>query len=392
MPTWSNWSGSVTAETGAILAPADEAELAALVREAHATGRTIRVAGSGHSFTPIVPAQGVILSLDRLAGLIAADTATGHATLFAGTKLHHATHLLWQAGLALANQGDVDVQSVAGAIATGTHGTGPAYGSIPTRLVAARIVTAEGALRDIPLADPLLPALRVSLGLLGIMTRATIACVPRYALHERVWQEPIDACLEQLAQRIAANDHYEFFWFPRSDLAESKALNPVDVTPDSEDPPPLSGPGERIGWSHRIYPSVRDLRFNEMEYAVPAHLGPDVFRAVRQRMRDRHPKVGWPIEYRTLAADDAWLSPAFGRPTVTISVHQDAARPYRDFFTDLEPIFRDAGGRPHWGKFHTCTRAELAALYPRFEEFCELRRQHDPAGTFLSPYLADLFA
>lgn len=392
MPTWSNWSGSVVAETSALLTPADEAELAAHVRAAAASGRTIRVAGSGHSFTPVVPAEGAIVSLDRLSGLLSADPATGHATLFAGTKLHHATHLLWEAGLALANQGDVDVQSVAGAIATGTHGTGPAYGSIPTRLVGARILTADGSLRDVPAADPLLPALRVSLGLLGIMTRATIACLPRYALHERVWQEPIEVCLEQLAARIAENDHYEFFWFPRSNIAESKSLNPVDVTPDSEEPPPLSGPGERIGRSHRIYPSVRDLRFNEMEYAVPAELGPEVFRAIRQRMRERHPKVGWPIEYRTLAADDAWLSPAYERATVTISVHQDATRPYHDFFTDLEPIFRDAGGRPHWGKFHTCTRADLAARYPRFEEFCTLRRQLDPAGTFLSPYLATLFA
>ena len=391
MPSWSNWSGSVIAETGRLAAPANEAEVAALVREAAAAGATVRVAGSGHSFVPVVPAEGAILTLDRLAGLLHADPASGRATLLAGTKLHEATHFLWEQGLALPNQGDVDTQSLAGAIATGTHGTGRSYGSISTRLVGARLVTASGDLLDVDSPD-LLPALRVSLGLLGIMTRVTLACVPRYALRERVWQHPIDECLEQLEHNIASHDHYEFFWFPRSDIAESKSLDPVDAEPDTEDPPPLEGPGERVGWAHRIYPSVRELRFNEMEYAVPAEAGPACFRAVRQRMKERHPKVGWPVEYRTLAADDAWLSPAFGRATVTISVHQDAARPYREFFTDLEPIFRSYGGRPHWGKFHTCTRADLAAAYPRFEEFCALRREFDPAGRFLSPYLAALFA
>lgn len=391
MPTWTNWSGSVAAEPHQLLAPADEAEVAAVVARAARQATTVRVAGSGHSFVPIVPAEDCILSLERLTGLVAVDRPAGRAELFAGTRLRDATHLLWEHGLALPNQGDVDTQALAGAIATGTHGTGPAYGSISTRLVAARLVTADGSTVDI--TDPeLLPALRVSLGLLGIMTRVTLACVPRYALRERVWQRPIDACLEELEHDIAANDHYEFFWFPRADIAESKSLNPVDAEPEAEEPPPLEGPGERIGWSHRIYPSVRDLRFNEMEYAIPAEAGPDCFRAIRERMKTRHPKVGWPIEYRTLAADDAWLSPAFGRATVTISVHEAADRPYREFFTDLEPIFRDFGGRPHWGKFHTCSRADLAARYPRFDDFCELRRQFDPNGRFLSPYLAPLFA
>ncbi|WP_322797087.1 D-arabinono-1,4-lactone oxidase [Tepidiforma sp.] len=390
MPEWSNWSGSVVAPTGAILAPSTEAEVAEIVRRAARDGTTVRVAGSGHSFTPIVPSPDCILSLDALAGLLAADPATGRATLLAGTKLHTATRLLWQNGLALANQGDVDVQSVAGAIATGTHGTGPAYGNIPSRLVGARLVTADSDFLDV--TPDLLPAIRVSLGLLGVMTRAEIACVPRYALHERVWQHPIEECLEALERNIAENDHYEFFWFPRSDIAESKALNPVAAEPAEEEPPPLEGPGERIGWSHRIYPSVRNLRFNEMEYAVPAEAGPACFRAVRERMRSRHPKVGWPVEYRTLAADDAWLSPAYGRPTVTISIHQDADRPYAKFFADIEAIFRDYAGRPHWGKIHTASRDELARLYPRFEQFVELRRQLDPDGRFLSPALAPLFA
>ncbi len=389
MPTWTNWSGSVVARPARILAPASEDEVAAIVREA-APGTTVRVAGSGHSFVPVVPGDDTLLSLERLSGLLHADAAAGRATLLAGTRLCDATHLLWEHGLALPNQGDVDTQALAGAIATGTHGTGPAFGSISTRLVAARVVTADGSLLDIE-NSALLPALRVSLGLLGIFTRVTLACIPRYALHERVWRRPIEACLDALDHDIAANEHYEFFWFPRSDVAESKALNTVDETPPGEEPPALDGPGERLGWAHRIYPSVRDLRFNEMEYAVPAEAGPECFRAIRQRINERHPKVAWPVEYRTLAADDAWLSPAFGRPTVTLSVHQAAERPYREFFTDLEPIFREFGGRPHWGKFHTCTRADLAAMYPRFDDFCALRQRLDPAGRFLSPYLSSLF-
>jgi FAD/FMN-containing dehydrogenase len=211
--------------------------------------------------------------------------------------------------------------------------------------------------------------------------------------------------MERLAERIAGNVRYEFFWFPQGDECECKTLNPTDLPAEetSEDQvvgTPLSSlPGsprepaerQRVGWSARVIPSIRQRKFNEMEYAVPAEAGPDCFRAVRTRMLERHPEVLWPVEYRTLAADNAWLGPAHGRATVTISVHQDARLPFREFFADVESIFVEHGGRPHWGKVHTRTAADLRALYPRWDDFLAVRARLDPDRRFLNPYLRGLF-
>ncbi len=391
--TWTNWSGGVVAEPRRLATPASEAELQEVVRDAARDGLSVRIAGTGHSFTPVVATDGVIVSLDGIQGLVEADTATGQATVWGGTKLFTATHLLWEAGLGLANQGDVDVQSVAGAIGTGTHGTGPSYGNIPSRVSGLRLVTADGTIRDLTAADTPeeLRAARVSLGMLGITSQATIICLPRYAFAERRWRLPAEECLDGLAANIAENDHYEFFWYPTTDETESKSLNPTNEVPESEEPPPLEGPGERVGWSHRIFPSERTFKFNEMEFSVPAERGAECFREIRDLMRSEFPKWAWPVEYRTLAPDDAFISPAYQRDTVTISVHQDARWTYEAEFRAVEGVFRRYDGRPHWGKIHWLQRDELARLYPEWERFVEIRRTFDPEGRFLSPYLRPLF-
>jgi FAD/FMN-containing dehydrogenase len=212
--------------------------------------------------------------------------------------------------------------------------------------------------------------------------------VPAYRLHERVVRMPIDACLASLDERCAAHRHYEFWWYPARDLAEAKSLDPTEEGPEA-----IAGRRyERIGWSHEVLPSVRELRFVEMEYALPAEAGPAAFRAVRERMRSRHADVAWPVEYRRVRADDAWLSPAHGRETVALSLHQGAELPWEGFFADLEPLLREHGGRPHWGKRHGLRAAELGALYPRFGDFQRLRAELDPKGRFLNGHLRALFA
>jgi FAD/FMN-containing dehydrogenase len=387
---WINWSGRVECRPEAILRPASDEELAAIVRRAAAEGRTVRVAGSGHSFTPLVSTSGVLLSLDALTGVESSDPAALQATIRAGTKIHALGAPLQALGMALANQGDVDVQSLGGAIGTGTHGTGRTLGSISTQVTGLRVVTAAGEIvewsaeRD---EEPM-SAARVSLGMLGIVTAIRLQLVPAYRLHERVWRTSVDECMAELERLVAGHRHFEFFWYPHRDYAEMKSLTPTDraATAPGEDE------GQRVGWSWEIFPSVRDLRFNEMEYALPAAAGPACFREVRARMQRRHPDVLWPIEYRTLAADDIWLSPAYARDTVTISVHQAAELPCDDFFADIETILRAYGGRPHWGKLHRCTAEDLAGFYPRWESFCRTRERLDPEGRFLNDYLAGLFA
>jgi FAD/FMN-containing dehydrogenase len=319
----------------------------------------------------------------------------------AGTKLHDLGEPLRTHRLALENQGDVDVQALAGAVSTGTHGTGPALGSISTQVVGMRLVVGDGRVfecsRD---SDPdMFSALGVSLGACGVVTAIRMRLLPAYNLRERVWREPIADCLARLDERIAATRHFEFFWYPATDLALMKTLEPTLAEPSPRRAidggfaaSPLDGvEGERIDCNYRIFPTVRNVRFNEMEYAVPAEAGPECFGAIRKLMRERHSSVTWPIEYRTVAADALDLSPNHGRATVAISIHQAADLDHRAFFADAEPIFRAHNGRPHWGKMHSLTASELAPLYPRWSHFQQVRQQLDPTGVFLNEHLRRLF-
>ena len=221
---------------------------------------------------------------------------------------------------------------------------------------------------------------------MGALVSVTLALVPAYRLHERVWREPIEQALERLDELVGDTRHFEFFWLPESDEAECKALHP---TPD--DPGTSLMVGERIDWSWRIFPSERNRKFIESEWSVAAANGPACFAAIRELMRTRHADVKWPVEYRTVAADDLPLSPAYGRDTVAISIHQGAGRPWESFFRDAEAIFRGFGGRPHWGKWHSLAARDFAARYPRWEEFNRIRREFDPHGRFITPYLRELF-
>jgi FAD/FMN-containing dehydrogenase len=388
--TWSSWSGRVRCAPRELLAPADEAEIVRAVRRAGGAGLEVRVAGSGHSFSPVVATGGLLLSLEQWQGIESFDSSSLRATIRAGTRLSALGGPLAARGAALANQGDVDVQALGGAIGTGTHGTGRTLGSLSTQVVGMRLVTAAGEIEDWSreTSPERVDAAAVSLGMLGVATAIALQLVPAYRLHERIWKTGIEECLADLEAHVAGHRHYEFFWYPHRDYAEHKTLDPTAAAPD----PLPERKGERIDWSHRIFPTLRDLRFNEMEYAVPAASGAACFRAVRERMRRRHADVVWPVEYRTVAADGLWLSPAHGRDTVTISLHQAAELPCDAFFADCEPIFVEHGGRPHWGKVHTRRAGDLAALYPRWGDFVALRRELDPHGVFLNDHLRSLLA
>ncbi|HTO09640.1 MAG TPA: D-arabinono-1,4-lactone oxidase, partial [Myxococcota bacterium] len=318
------------------------------------------------------------------------DRERGRVCVRAGTKLHALGEPLLAAGLAMRNLGDVDVQALAGAVSTGTHGTGPTLSNVSSQVVGARLVLASGAPLELSAESDAerLDAARVSLGLLGVFSTLTLETVPAFRLHERIWRTGIEECLAELSADVAAQRHYEFWWYPHKDYAERKSLALTDAPPES-----VAGrKGERIDWSARIFPSLRELRFNELEYSVPAAAGPACFRAVRERMRTRWREVVWPVEYRTLGADSAWLSTAHRRDSVAISLHQDAKLECDAFFADCEPIFSEHGGRPHWGKLHNLGARELAERYPRWNDFLALRRELDPRGLFLNEYLAGLFA
>jgi FAD/FMN-containing dehydrogenase len=405
---WTNWAGSVACRPRYLETPGSEAELIELVKKAAAEQVTVRVTGSGHSFTPLCAADGMLISLDRLQGVVSIDPARLEATVWAGTKIWQMGEPLWQAGLAMANMGDIDRQSLAGAISTGTHGTGRSLGSISSQVVGLRLVTAEGTVVECSAeTEPeLLKAGQVSLGALGIISQVRLRLVPAYRLHERSWAIPAEECLAELGSLIAANRHFEFFWSPKEDACAAKALNPVaagsgEIAGDGVEAlaGPPSPPGslarylkpEQVDHSYRVFPSERTIRFNEIEFALPEASGPDCFREIRELMQHKYPEVTWPIEYRTLAADDIDLSPAYGRASVTLSVHQAHNRPYKRFFADVEAIFRNHAGRPHWGKIHRHSARQLRPLYPKWDQFQAVRARLDPQGRFMNAHLRSLF-
>jgi FAD/FMN-containing dehydrogenase len=387
--TWCNWSGSVRCRPRRRERPASETQLPALLRGAAAEGLELRVAGRGHSHSPLVATDGLLLDLSELAGVESVDAPALAATLRAGTRLAEIGPALLAHGLAMENLGDVDVQALAGAMATGTHGTGRSLRSLSNQLTALRLYTAAGERLECSetSAQRVFAAARVSLGALGVVAAARLRLVPAYRLHERIWREDVEAGLEALPERIAASRHFEFFWLPHKDRLELKALHPTPLPPAT----PGVRVRERAGPAHEILPSQRELKHVEMEYAVPAGEGIACFRALRECMRRRHTDVVWPVEFRTVAADDVPLSPCCGRDTVTLSVHQGEGLPWRELFADCEAIFRSVRGRPHWGKLHSATAAALRELYPRWDEFHAVRRELDPQGRFLNAHLRELF-
>jgi len=386
---WTNWSGSVTCHPAEMATPSSEEELAEVVRRAGASNRIVRLAGTGHSFVPLCATAGCLISLDELQGLESTNTDSSTATILAGTKIHAIGDPMREAGFSLANQGDIDKQSIAGAISTGTHGTGRGLGSISTQMTAARMVTADGEVREFSLEQTpdAMRAIRVSLGALGILSAVQLLVKPAYRLHERLWQVPIAQCLDELDGHIASNHHFEFFWYPSTDLAHMKSLNPTDEPPN-ELP---EREGERIDHSARIFPTERNNKFNECEYAIPAERGPECFAKIRALMQSRHSDVVWPVEYRTVAADDNYLSPNHGRATVTLSIHQANTLPYEQFFEDAQDIFLRHQGRPHWGKMHRLSSVELCELYPQWDQFHSIRRELDPHGRFMNDHLRRIF-
>jgi FAD/FMN-containing dehydrogenase len=383
-PGWSNWSGRIRCRPREIVRPGSEEELVERLAGAPAP---VRVVGSGHSFTGLCATEGTLISLERLQGLLGVDAGRRRATVLAGTELHRLGPLLRERGLAMENLGDIDRQTLAGAVATGTHGTGRTLGNLSSQVVGMRLVTAAGEVLDLAAGDPRLAAARVSLGALGVVTRLELRVLDAYRLHERRSIEDAEVCLERWDELVREHRHAELFWTSKHDRCQLKRIDATDAPPGLDTLDARGLEGERIDWSDRILPSVRDVRFNEIELAVPAERGLAAFCELRERMLTRHRGVRWPLELRTVKADDAWLSPAFARDTVTLSAHQAAELPHAAFFADVEAIGRNHGARPHWGKVHAWSAAELAALYPRFEDFRALRAELDPRRRLVNAHL-----
>ena len=389
---WSNWSGSLRFTPGKIETPPGEEELSALIRKAVRLGSHVRVVGMGHSSTPLVQTDDLLVSLKSFQGIESHSLEKREATIGTGMTVQDAGRALRDAGLATHNIGDVDMQTLMGAIGTGTHGTGFQLQNLSSMLIGMRMVTANGDIVEYSFEnDPqFLRAARVALGSLGIFTAIRLRLLPAFQLRRREWCTHIDETLVHLDELIATNRNFDFYWYPRSDLSKLRTWNPPGEGPDRI--PDAECVEDKVGWSDEMLPKIRDVKFEEMEYALPAEAGPSCFQEIRGRVKERWRKqVAWRVLYRTVAPDDTFLSPAYGRQTVTISLHHNAGLPFEEYFGDIEPIFRAYGGRPHWGKKHTLNAADLQQLYPKWDDFQAIRKQMDPDCIFLNDYLRDLF-
>ncbi|HEY2443324.1 MAG TPA: D-arabinono-1,4-lactone oxidase [Streptosporangiaceae bacterium] len=421
---WANWAGSQRCAPAAIERPASEDELAELVAAAAARGQQVRAVGAGHSFTDIACTDGVMVDLSAMGRLLSADQATGLVTVQAGIRLHALGPVLAERGLALENQGDIDTQTLAGAIATATHGTGLRFPNISAQVRGVRLVTATGEVVELMAeSDPDgLLAARVSLGSLGIVSAITLQCVPLYTLHRHDQPLPLDGVLAQLDELVESNDHFEFFLFPYTRVAAARKTQRSDAEPKPAPAWPrrlredlvenrllemICRTGRRfptavprlnrlmtsaLSESHvqdrgyRVYATKREVRFNETEYAIGREHAAQALQRTMELIERRRLPILFPFEVRFTAPDDAFLSTAYGRETCYIAAHQYAGMEYESFFRGFEAIMDEYGGRPHWGKRHYQQAATLRERYPAWDRFQAVRARLDPDGVFGNDY------
>ena len=420
--TWRNWAGDQTCRPVDLVRPRDRDELAKEVAGASALGRTVSVAGSGHSFTEAALTDGTMVDLSALSGVIDADPSTGLVKVAGGTVLADLNEALYGLGLAMENLGDIDRQTIAGAISTGTHGTGARLRNISAQVEGVELVLGDGSIRELVGDTDLLRAARVSIGALGAITAVTLRCVPAFTLHRVDTPRPREEVLSSFEELADANDHFELFTFPYAEsalvLERNRTDEPArprgrgaaflnDIVLENWALEAISAAGKYFpraiprlarlaAWlasgskvtdrSDRIFANERRVRFTEMEYGVPREHGPEAARRVIEWVRANRYPVFFPIEMRVTAGDDALLSASHERDTAYIAVHQYRGMEWRPYFEAVEEIMNGYGGRPHWGKRHFQTAETLAPRYPRWAEFQTARDELDPGRTFSNEY------
>jgi FAD/FMN-containing dehydrogenase len=400
---WTNWVGNQSFTPAFTAAPRDEEEVVALVRAAAERGSHVRVAAATHSFTPVVETDGLLLDLSALRGVVSTDAQRRRATALPATLIRDFYEPLWSAGLALRNQGDIDTQQIAGAVATATHGSGTGYTSLSGAVRGVRLVTATGDIRDIGEDElDLLHAAQVSVGMLGVVTRLELAVTDAYRLREQVGLRSWDDVMEHWDELVADHRHFGFFWLPTEESAALYNLDSHGETVTDQcyvkvydevgpDVPDDATEGRRVDRCYRIFPMVYDPNFHELEYFVALDKGPDALRAMRELMLKSLPDSVYPLEVRTVGREEAFLSPNHDTPTTVISVSGKPGTDYWDYLRSVDALLADFDARVHWGKLHFLTRERLRALYPRADEFIALRRELDPEGVFLNDHLRPLF-
>jgi L-gulonolactone oxidase len=427
-PTWVNWAGTEQASPVEVATPGRPEDVLAALARAQARGLRVKPVGAGHSFTGAAVTDGMMLRLDALSGLTEVDLPSGRVKVLAGTPLHVLNPALQALGLALPNLGDIDRQTISGAISTGTHGTGVHVQGIAAAVSGLTLALADGTTLtcSAQLRPDVFQAARVGLGALGVVVEVELQCVPAFRLHARERGEDLLLLLERIQAEADANDHLDLHWFPHTDRVLVKRNNRVE---QEVVPPPLApwrawldddllsnrvfeltnrasarwpaivprlnqvtsrvlSSREYADDSWRVFCATRDVRFVESEYAVPRGSVSDVLLALRAWISAHDVSLPFPVEVRFVGADDIWLSTAFERDNAYVAVHQYHRMDHQPYFRAFEAIVREHAGRPHWGKLHTLDASALRELYPRFDDFVGVRDRLDPERRFANAYLS----
>ncbi len=421
--TWRNWARNQACNPAEVAHPSTDAELAAVVKAASARGRTVKVVGSGHSFTGCALTEGVQIVLDRYNKLIAIDRRANTVTVQAGVTIAELNKHLFDYGMAMPNLGDIAYQTISGAISTATHGTGAKLTGIAGQVIGLDIVTGDGSIVSCSASEErnIFESARVGVGALGALSTVTLQGVPKFNLHALEEPVRVDKVIEQIDERVDNNEHFEFFWVPHTGWALTKTNNVTTASPEGQSRfkffkdkilmeniafgavtklgrlrpsaiprlsrlVPSAGRVEYVKPSYQIFASPRWVKFYEMEYAVPRQHVATALNGIRALIDDHDLKIGFPVEVRFTAPDDIPLSTASGRETAYLAVHVAKGMDYETYFRGVEEIMNGLEGRPHWGKLHFQTADVLATRYPKWDAFQKVRANLDPAGVFANAY------
>jgi len=418
---WRNWAGIQTAYPAARAAPSSEDELASVLKSAVPP---VRVVGAGHSFTALIPTPGTMVTLDAMQGVTAHDAAKLQATVRTGSRLGALGPDLAGIGQEMLTLPDINKQSLGGALGTGTHGTGQTLTAIHGAVQSFRMVTAAGDVIEASRGKnpDIFDAARVGLGAFGVITEVTLQNRALTRMRKRVYAVSTQDALDQWPALKAQHRNAEIYILPFTGMA-------AIITGDaSQDPVVPRGPdtdtdlvmnlkalrdwcayfpalrrvlGHRAimavppseavddGW--KLLSNERPVRFIEMEYHLPEETQARAALEVLTAVETNRPDVFFPFELRSIAPDDAWLSPFYQRASGSIAVHAYYMNDYQFLFDIVEPILRRHGGRPHWGKLNSLRARDFASLYPRWKDAMALRQSLDPQGKFLNAYLRGVF-
>lgn len=401
--SWTNWAGNITSTPAYSVEPRSEDEVVEAVRFAIAQNLPVRVVGTGHSWTGLGATDGVQINVSKLSGLRVVDRERRRVAVAAGTSIFDACEALWEEGFSLKNQGDIDVQTIAGAASTGTHGSGITLANIASSIKRIRLVNGLGELVEITEDEPeLLRAARISLGTLGVFVEIELEVTDRYYLEEEVTFPSWDELVEKWDSNVQENLHSSFFWFPTPD---SPALYDLEI-PEGvavadhahlrrinkvEGPARVVDDTRRVDRNYLIYHGTFTGPYFEFEYFVPADRALEVMTRLREIVTNENPEELYPIQPRWIKGDDAYLSPCYNQDSVGISISGNASTDYLAYLQKMDAVFQEYSGRPHWGKFHFFNRAKAREVFPEFDKFNSVRQQFDPNDIFLNELTGELF-